>query len=202
MTDPGQYRLEQFIQTLNKGIRPIENGLAILAGVIIIALTFVITFDVISRAFFNAPIQNSYEFMALGLVPIVYFGLAKVQANGENIFIESATSWLPIRAQSFLDLCGCLVGLFTMGAIAYWGALATLHDFKSGDYAGSVSQVLIWPFRATLVVGSVALMLRLVIDVLRHVSAIITPTVNNPDPREEWRPTAPGPQNQERNHAG
>lgn len=153
----------------------IEAVLVAIAGLIAVVLMFFVTLDVAMRSLFNAPIQNSYEYMALGMVPIVYLGLATVQARNENICIESATNWLPARGRAMLELVGCLIGFAMMVAIVYWGTTAAWHAFETQEYLGSVSRVQIWPFRTLLVIGALMLTARLGIDCVRLLLDILRP---------------------------
>lgn len=153
----------------------IEDWLAILAGLIVLALMIVVTADVIMRSLFNSPLPNSYEYMELGMVFVVYLGAAQVQREKRHIAIDAVIKALPPRGSALLEMFGCVVGLILMAAIGWWGAQAAWSSFVTSEYIGSVAHVPVLPARIALLCGVLVLCVRLVIDIWHYACRVVNP---------------------------
>lgn len=158
----------------------IEDWLAIIAGLIVLALMIVVTADVIMRSLFNYPLPNSYEYMELGMVFVVYLGAAQVQREKRHIAIDAVVKALPPRGSALLEMVGCIVGLILMAAIGWWGAQAAWNSFVTSEYIGSVAHVPVLPARIALLCGVLVLSVRLVIDIWRYACRVVNPHDRTP----------------------
>ena len=160
---------------VDRTLAALEDALVIIAGFIVLALMVVVTADVIMRSLFNFPLPNSYEYMELGMVFIVYLGAAQVQREKRHIAIDALIKALPPRGAAFGEMLGCVIGLALMGAIGWWGALAAWNSFVTAEYIGSVARLPVLPARLALLVGVLVLSLRLLIDIWRYACLIVKP---------------------------
>jgi len=168
-TDPGPSGIGE------RALAAIEDGLVIVAGFIVLALMLVVTADVIMRALFNYPLPNSYEYMELGLVFIVYLGAAQVQREKRHIAIDAVIKALPPRGGAFAEMLGCIAGLVLMIGIGWWGAQAAWNSFMTSEYIGSVARLPVLPARIALLCGVVVLSIRLLVDTWRYACRVIHP---------------------------
>jgi TRAP-type C4-dicarboxylate transport system permease small subunit len=153
----------------------IEDGLVVIAGFIVIALMLVVTADVIMRSAFNTPLPNSYEYMELGLVFIVYLGAAQVQREKGHIAIDALVKALPPRGAALAEMFGCIVGLVLMAAIGWWGAEAAWQSYVTSEYIGSVARLPVLPARIALLCGVLVLSIRLIVDIWRYARRVVNP---------------------------
>ena len=160
---------------LERTLSAIEDGLVIVAGFIVFALMIVVTADVIMRALFNHPLPNSYEYMELGMVFIVYLGAAQVQREKRHIAIDALIRALPPRGSALMEMLGCLAGLILMAAIGWWGAQAAWNSFITSEYIGSVARLPVLPARIALLCGVLILSIRLLIDTWRYACRVVNP---------------------------
>lgn len=158
----------------------LEDWLAIIAGMIVLALMCVVTADVIMRSLFNYPLPNSYEYMELGMVFVVYLGASQVQREKRHIAIDAVINALPPRGSAFLELLGCVIGLILMIGIGWWGALAAWNSYVTSEYIGSVAHVSVLPARLALLCGVLVLSVRLVIDIYRYACQVVNPHGRTP----------------------
>lgn len=159
--------------SLEAMLTKVEDGLVIIAGSVVFVLMLVVTADVLSRTFWHRPLPNSYEYMELGMVLIVYLGISKVQREKGHIAIDLITSKLPDKAGAVLQLSGFVAGLIMMGAIAWWGAVALWESYTTSEYIGSVSRIPVSPARLGLVIGALIMWIRLAVDGLRTLSQLV-----------------------------
>jgi TRAP-type C4-dicarboxylate transport system permease small subunit len=160
---------------VDRTLSVIEDGLVIVAGLIVLALMIVVTADVIMRSLFNYPLPNSYEYMELGMVFIVYLGAAQVQREKRHIAIDALVKTLWPRPRALAEMFGCLIGLVLMAAIGWWGAQAAWNSYVTSEYIGSVARLPVLPARLALMAGVLVLSLRLLIDTGRYACRIIKP---------------------------
>ena len=172
---PKQDRLSKPAGPLDGILWKIEDILVICAGLVVFILMIVVTTDVISRSLYNRPLPNSYEYMELGMVFIVYLGISKVQRERGHIAIDMVIKKLTPRGVALIELAGCLIGLVLMGAIGWWGALAAWNSYETSEYVGSVARLPVLPARAALVAGVAIICLRLLLDIGRYTRDVIWP---------------------------
>jgi TRAP-type C4-dicarboxylate transport system permease small subunit len=157
---------------LNHTLTVIENVLVVFAGFVVIAMMLLVTADVISRSLFNFPLPNSYEYMELGMVFAVYLGAAQVQREKRHVTIDTVIKHFPDRLRATVELMGCLIGLVLMAAIGWWGALAAWNSYVTSEYVGSVARLPVLPARLALVIGVIALLIRLLFDAFDYACKI------------------------------
>lgn len=172
---PKEGRPLQPVGPIDRILWKIEDVLVICAGLVVFILMIVVTADVISRSLFNRPLPNSYEYMELGMVFIVYLGISKVQREKGHIAIDMVIKKLPPRGVALVELVGCLIGLVLMGAIGWWGALAAWNSYETSEYIGSVARLPVLPARAALVAGVAIICLRFLLDIWRYAQNVIWP---------------------------
>lgn len=165
---------------LERLLSTIEDWLVIVAGLTVIALMIVVTADVIMRSLFNYPLPNSYEYMELGMVFVVYLGASQVQREKRHIAIDAAIKVLPPRGSALLELFGCIIGLILMAAIGWWGAQAAWNSFITSEYIGSVAHVPVLPARIALLCGVLVLSVRLVVDIWHCICRVVHPDSATP----------------------
>ena len=73
---------------LDRALTRVEELLVFAAGALVFALMFYGTLDVLSRALFNRPLPSTYEYMELGMVAIVYLGIAQVQRLQGHVAVD------------------------------------------------------------------------------------------------------------------
>jgi TRAP-type C4-dicarboxylate transport system permease small subunit len=171
---PDEHRL-RLGGSLSRAFVAVESALVVFAGFVVIAMMLMVTADVVSRTFFNFPLPNSYEYMELGMVFVVYLGAAQVQREKRHVTIDTIIKHLPPRLRAAIELLGCLIGFVLMSAIGWWGALAAWNSYMTSEYVGSVARLPVLPARLALVVGVVALLIRLVFDIVEYTRKIIQP---------------------------
>ena len=146
-----------------------ENVLVVIAGAIVFFLMFYGTADVLSRWLLNRPLPSTFEYMELGMVAVVYLGIAQVQRRRGHIAVDFLNRYFPVRMNEAIAVVGCLFGLVLSGVIAWWGAAAAWSSYATGEYIGSVARVHVFPARVALLVGIAVLFVRLGFELMQHI---------------------------------
>lgn len=106
-------------------VNHLSTFLALIAGVIVLLVTLMITYAVIARKAFNTPLGLSVELSNYAVIAIVFLPLAFIQAQRRHVSVEVIASRLSPRKQVVLDLFASVVCfIFT-----------TLLTWKSGEIA-------------------------------------------------------------------
>jgi len=104
---------------------------------LLVALALLITYDVLSRAIFNAPFAPTTELARNAVVLIAFLQLPHSVAARALLRVTAITSLLPRRGAVALEFFGYLVGLIVFGALIIHDTPVMIEAFRSGAYEGS-----------------------------------------------------------------
>lgn len=104
-----------FLSLLRKGFNriaaPAASWLAGAGVLALVAMMFIVTFDVVLRYFFNDPTVWAGEIASFLTISVVFLGLAQNIRFNDHIRIDVFTSLLPTRARLFLDVAAYAVAV-------------------------------------------------------------------------------------------
>ncbi|REF73344.1 TRAP transporter small permease [Paracoccus versutus] len=143
----------------NAAIRAVDrlfNGLAVIAGLLLIVMMLHVSTDVVMKLFFNTPIQGTLEIVsAYYMVIAVFLPLGLVEwTRGSitvDIFFSLFPGWMKVVCVVFVLLFMAVV----YGMLSYhtWGGATTSlarNDFLMG---GASFEIVTWPPRFALPIG-------------------------------------------------
>ncbi len=149
-------------------IERLTGWVAILGGLLALAVAFLVTTSITMRWLFSAPIDGDFEFVKMATAVAVFAYLPYTQARRGNIMVDTFTGWLPERGRNFLDAFWDLAYAALMGFIGYCLVNGSLEALKSGETTMQ-RQIVLWPSIALatalcilLAVISIATALRLI----------------------------------------
>ncbi len=148
------------------------NAGAIIAMILILAMTLLMTADVFGR-YIGKSITFSIELSQFMLVAIIFLGLAWTQSRKGHIQIDLLTSKLGPRNRALVNVAGLMLSVGMM-ALLTWrsGAQAIVSWQKNEIFCGAVF-ITVWPSRIALPVGGALLCVQLLIDLWREVQGIL-----------------------------
>lgn len=115
------------------------RGMALLAGLVLLALTLLTVVDVVLRYFFNAPFRGSLEATEYAMALIVFLSLAWCGAAGGHIAVDLLDRWLDRPSLRWLPGLISLTGAVLFAVVAWQLAVEAFIGFKQ------VSNMLRWP---------------------------------------------------------
>ncbi len=142
----------------------LDRFLADLAGVTLVAMMLLTVISSTGRFLFSMPIPDMEAIAEMLLVAVVFLPLAYTQARREHVEVTLFTDPAPAAVRRALVWFGCLVGLLAFAVLAYAMGKGAVRAFATGDAYLGVNQIVTWPARAIAVVGLLALVLRLALD--------------------------------------
>jgi TRAP-type C4-dicarboxylate transport system permease small subunit len=122
----------------------LSGAIAILGGLISIAVAILVVASVIGRRFYNAPINGDFELVQMGTAISVFAFLPYCQARRGNIVVDTFLTWLPRRAIDCVDAFWDLVYAGMMGLLAACLFTGALEHYRSGQTT-MLLQITIWP---------------------------------------------------------
>lgn len=101
--------------------KAVNKWLAIFGGSILIAMMFMVTWDVLSRTFANKPLPASVEIGEIMLPYIVFFAFAYTLILGQHVRVTMLLVRLPSTVREGAEIIACLVGMFFFAILTKWG---------------------------------------------------------------------------------
>lgn len=146
---------------LTNPLQGVANVLAAVGTVWIFLMMMLIVADVLGRNFFDAPITGVAEFAARSVASIVFLQLAAAVCSGRmtrSDFLLRIIGKRSPGAVKVLEVFNVVVGALLFFALAFISWPEFTEAMKIHEYFGvqGVFTVVTWPFRALIVLGSVA----------------------------------------------
>ncbi|HEX2531579.1 MAG TPA: TRAP transporter small permease [Burkholderiaceae bacterium] len=154
----------------DRWVTRISTAMAVVAAVLLLAATLIITMMVIKR---GIGLQNSWELeLSIELmVGAIFLASPYTLATGGHVKMDLLDALLPASLKHYLafvaGLIGCLVCLY----LGWTGLQMTQHAFVTGERALGIWQPLAWPKYATIPTGMLMTALQYVVSMHREYCA-------------------------------
>jgi TRAP-type C4-dicarboxylate transport system permease small subunit len=145
----------------------------LIAGYAVLAMTVMVTADVIARVLFNAASKFAVEFTGYLMVISVSFGIAYTLKERAHITVDLLTSKLPRYISRWLQAMASLLSLIFI-AILFWLTWKQLMvSLRLNTLSGTAMDVPVWPVQLFIPLGlllTILLMLFNIFDAFRLLS--------------------------------
>ena len=163
------------LMRIDKGLKAIEQTIALVAIGFMLAIMLVVTADVVMRYLFNSPFAWAYDLIALYLMAgVFYFVLGDAHRENAHVSIDILQTRMRPRTRHLADLVTALVSLALFSLIAYVGAERAWDNFANDEVlAGNIP----WPMWLSSIlvpIGSALLVLRLALQSIGHLTGLAT----------------------------
>ena len=123
-----------------------------LAGAAVLAMTLLVTVDVLFRFLFGGSTRMAVEFSGYLLVVIVFW--AGLHAPGKGPYrVDFFLNLLPPRVQKLVGFLGTVLFLFLSAFLGYRAWQSVLVSYQFGSTSRTGIDVTIWPYQAVIPVG-------------------------------------------------
>jgi len=155
---------------IERQIKKIGEVLALVGGVMIIAMMLHIVADVAMKYLLNDPIDGTTEIVAAYyMVGVVFLPLCYVTFTSGHIVVETFTQRLAARPLRLITACAGLATLGYLSFITYYTVIEALRRTEEGEaWETSVDLVAVWPSRWLLPIGLAAMALYVLFDVVQR----------------------------------
>jgi TRAP-type C4-dicarboxylate transport system permease small subunit len=138
-------------------LRPTAQVLGIVSAILCGALAVLLVVEVLLRGTGLSSIRGLFEIAELGLVMIVFLGLANSEVTGTHVRVTLLTDRLrPAVAARVRGVALLLAALF-IGWMAWELSGRALESFASGEFRTGLLNFPVWPSRTFVAVGTVFL---------------------------------------------
>ncbi|WP_066705243.1 TRAP transporter small permease subunit [Celeribacter ethanolicus] len=171
------------LSRVDQGLHKLELMLALLSGLTVFGLMLLAVVSVGGRNFFNQPLPGYVDWIQQAMPLIAFMGISYTQRNGGHVRMDMLVGALKGRPLYVAELITTLA-MFVFMVLMVWGTWAHFQrsfDFGmplwSRDSSMDISLPL-WPAKLLAPVAFGVLTLRLALQIVAYVRAIITGTEN------------------------
>lgn len=138
----------------------------LIGGLGMLISMFLGTGDVIGTQFFGWPLHGAKEITESTMVLIVFGALAYAQIRRAHIRVELIHSHMTPRVQAAMDVIADIAALIFFGFLVWQCTLEAMLSWQIGEAADGLLRFPLYPARWILVIGTVMLILRLILDLI------------------------------------
>lgn len=132
-------------------------ALATFAAVLVLGMSLWISYDVLTRYFFDFASPWSFDLSEYALVWITFLAAPWVLLQDRHVRIELLTDVLPVKAQRFIGMAVCIVALLTCAVLAWRTGLAAMQYYERNTMMPRIWRIpRIWPY-SIIPIGSILL---------------------------------------------
>jgi TRAP-type C4-dicarboxylate transport system permease small subunit len=117
-----------------------------MAGLAVLVIVALITYDVLLRYFLNQPQLFVDELASFLQILVIFGGLAYTFRTGGHVRVDLVTARLPARARAWLRAAGLIMSLAFLGVVMWTTTQSALTAYRYGR----VSTVMLYPLWAPM----------------------------------------------------
>ncbi len=160
------------MEKVRKNLGKVVNALSAVGMVVTFVLMFITTIDVILRKVSDLSVRGSYEMTEMGMVILIFFGIAALQVARGHVRVDMFAEKFPRTVRLVLDVVIMVIEAGVMGYMTYCGVLKTISDFDK-SLGTSVLGIPTWPFAALMSLGLLLFTILLLIDAILSAIEIV-----------------------------
>jgi TRAP-type C4-dicarboxylate transport system permease small subunit len=164
-------------------IRRIARSASTLAGLAVLVIVALITYDVVMRYFFNEPQLFVDELASFLQIVVIFGGLAYTFRTGGHVRVDLVTARLPPRARAWLRAVALLASLAFLGIVMWTTTQSALTAYRYGRVSTVMLYPLWWPMLA-IPLGLALLAAVMLIALVDQVRALGSSRPDEVPPRE------------------
>lgn len=159
--------------SFHRRLARIENALAFLAGMAIVAATALGTAEVVGRSIFNRSVLGYIDLVEYLAAIFAFMGLAYCQRSGGHVGMNLLTDKLPRGGKNAAALIDTLIGLVFVGILSFatWKHFERAYQF--GDSSMDI-QIPMWPAKLLIPIALAIWWLRLLVQFSGYVALLIS----------------------------
>ncbi|WP_052668698.1 TRAP transporter small permease [Nitriliruptor alkaliphilus] len=158
---------------LTPWVRRITSVLHAAAGLTMLALLAWTVTDIIGRSFFSRPLRGTVELTELGVVILVYLGLARTESQDAHISVDLLYLRLGPRTKLALRVLAGAIG-FVVISIMTWRLYLYAGQLDAGGYTTGILRLPLSPVAMLGVLGSGMFALVILFNLVVVLRALVT----------------------------
>ena len=159
-------------KALEKGIRFVEGGLNVVAGLMLLGMMFLGACDVIGRYIFNSPITGAMEISSLLMGGMVFLAWAYTQKEKAHVTVDIFFVLYPVRVRAIFSFVMLFIAL-VLFALIFWQSTATaITDWQGGRLVRLIL-IPIAPFKLLVSLGALFICLEFIIQMIQLIPVML-----------------------------
>ncbi len=134
------------------------------SGLILFFCALITCYEVVMRYVLNSPTHWTLDLSIFILIWFTFSSMAYVLGEGKHVAVDLIVSHFPPRTKALWQICVNVLFAVAALAIAYFGAKYSYEAFCATQRHTGMWDVLVWPVKLALPVGSFFLLLELAKD--------------------------------------
>jgi TRAP-type C4-dicarboxylate transport system permease small subunit len=151
---------------IEKIIHFISRFLNWIAGISVITIMVIVCINVIGRSVFGAPLKGTVDILSQMCVFVIACAIAYTQVVKGHIRITLLLDRLPKQISLFINAIVDIMGVILFCIITWQSVLYAKGEYEIGELT-EVLRMPVTPFAAIVSLGSLALTLVLITDLIR-----------------------------------
>ncbi len=144
----------------------IENALSLVSASLILFAMLLVSAEVISRKFLNAPIHGQLELGELLMPPIIFLAIAYTQSTGGHVRMTIVIDRLAPTWRHVAEIVVKLLAIAVYAVLCYYSAKFAYRTWLFDDVTMSPPYFVIWPSAIMVPIGLFLVTLRVYLEVL------------------------------------
>jgi TRAP-type C4-dicarboxylate transport system permease small subunit len=145
---------------------------AVVSANITMLLMLYITADVVGRYGFNKPLPNSQAVAETLMVGLAFLGLAYVQAQKKNIYLDFLTNQLGPRGSALHEVISMLLSALVIGLIVWASASWVWESIVIKDSMQGSFPIPYYYSKTPMFIGAVLLLVQYLIDLAKSIAEL------------------------------
>ena len=150
---------------MEKGIRFVEGGLNVIAGLMLLGMMFLGACDVVGRYLFNSPIAGAMEISSILMGGMVFLAWAYTQANRAHVTVDIFFVLYSPRVQATLSFVMMFLCLILFAFIVWQSTSIAISDWQGGKLVRLIL-IPIAPFKLLVALGALFICLEFIIQMI------------------------------------
>lgn len=168
----------------------LESAAVIVASLLLLTMSLVITASVLGKQLFLKPIPDELRMVGLLTVGVIALPLAFVERHQGHIAVSVTTDWLGVRAKGALRAVGAFAMAVFFSGVGYMVSSRLPREIVRGTYYDGPLQLPTWPMKVVFAFAVLLLVCRLCVSIWQGISTAISgvepgPSGNDPDKPSE-----------------
>ncbi len=151
----------------------LSEALALVGGVVVLLVTLMITYAVVARKVFNAPLGLSLEISNYAVIAIVFLPLAWIQAQKRHVSVDLITSRLSPRKQTILDIFASVLCFVFCALLAWKSGELAWNSYEMGLRSATTLRVPLFIPQAIVPIGSFLICLQFLLAIPHDIHSLI-----------------------------
>lgn len=164
-----------FLRSTDYWLRRVEIAAGVVAALALAAIMVIVALDVSMRYIFNRPFAWSYDFVSLYVMPALFFlALSRTYAVNGHVNVDLLHHFVGSRTRRIFEFLVTLCSTVLFAVVTYAGATRALSQYLGNEVMSGVYAWPAWVSAAFVPVGCGLIVVRLLFNLICHLTTLIS----------------------------